>query len=891
MTATKKALSLVLSFVLAVGLIPAVPAMAAEANGLEDPQVGEAFTSGGVEQAPALESPQEDREEKPLDAAAGSLGVESEVAKPQLSVEVSAIEYIYIDKEVVSAGDTQLFAVGLTDLAAPLASASMEVVDDQGGIYRLDAISCIENAAAFEFGIAEDMPQGHYGIASISYQVEGDGASYEVDLLLGKEAGYGFSVGGSNATEDLGSQEDKSVGDVTAYSIGEDGSLVQEDSIEDAIQASDEQGAALLYSGASARSSSARSGNVVVALDPGHGTDPDTGVYDPGAIANGLNEADVNYKITQYCKEELEQYIGVTVLVTPRYRSVNARVDWAAANGATVYVSQHCNSASAGAYGFEIYCPNDSSFNYAAHVVGTELGQKIERQLAALGLYDRGVKYRDSEFDGVGGPYEYEDGHLADYYSAIERSRQHGFPGIIVEHAFVTNASDAAFLSNEANLKALGVADATGIAEQYGLTKGNPDDYWAVYSYDYYIEHNPDVYAAYGDDEGAVFRHFIEYGMKEGRQSSPIFDISYYRGQYGDLAHEFGDDLARYFNHFMRSGMAEGRQGSEAFSVESYYNEYPDVRRAYGTASWEPYYRHYLNDGIGEGRRGTGCGELVGWLSSLDGVDYSPVYDGAYYAGRNGDVAAFATVSRGYASVVDDAALLGHFVRSGMAEGRQGSEAFSVESYYNEYPDVRRAYGTASWEPYYRHYLEYGIAEGRHGIGCDEFIPDSSSAIMGRSQTTVAQMVRHFSKIGKPYPSDVYDQYGASTIDEFCSILFEESAAEGVRAEVVFVQAMHETGWLQFGGDVRAEQCNFAGIGATGGVPGASFNDWGTDSVRKGLRAQVQHLKAYASADDLVNECVDPRFSYVVRGSAQTIEELGGGSGLAARHMAMRCWS
>ena len=398
-------------------------------------------------------------------------------------------------------------------------------------------------------------------------------------------------------------------------------------------------------------------------------------------------------------------------------------------------------------------------------MVGTELGQKIERQLAALGLYDRGVKYRDSEFDGVGGPYEYEDGHLADYYSAIERSRQHGFPGIIVEHAFVTNASDAAFLSNEANLKALGVADATGIAEQYGLTKGNPDDYWAVYSYDYYIEHNPDVYAAYGDDEGAVFRHFIEYGMKEGRQSSPIFDISYYRGQYGDLAHEFGDDLARYFNHFMRSGMAEGRQGSEAFSVESYYNEYPDVRRAYGTASWEPYYRHYL---------------------------------------------------------------------------------------------------------------EYGIAEGRHGIGCDEFIPDSSSAIMGRSQTTVAQMVRHFSKIGKPYPSDVYDQYGASTIDEFCSILFEESAAEGVRAEVVFVQAMHETGWLQFGGDVRAEQCNFAGIGATGGVPGASFNDWGTDSVRKGLRAQVQHLKAYASADDLVNECVDPRFSYVVRGSAQTIEELGG---------------
>lgn len=48
------------------------------------------------------------------------------------------------------------------------------------------------------------------------------------------------------------------------------------------------------------------------------------------------------------------------------------------------------------------------------------------------------------------------------------------------------------------------------------------------------------------------------------------------------------------------------------------------------------------------------------------------------------------------------------------------------------------------------------------------------------------------------------------------------------------------------------------------------------EDVRTGLRAQVQHLKAYASTDDLVNECVDPRFDLVTKGIAPTLEELNG---------------
>ena len=156
--------------------------------------------------------------------------------------------------------------------------------------------------------------------------------------------------------------------------------------------------------------------------------------------------------------------------------------------------------------------------------------------------------------------------------------------------------------------------------------------------------------------------------------------------------------------------------------------------------------------------------------------------------------------------------------------------------------------------------------------GSAEQTPDQTGmAIMGESLVSIGQMAALFTEKDKEYPS-IYAQYGAPSIWDFCSILKEEAKAEGVRAEVVFAQAMHETGWLQFGGDVKAEQCNFAGIGATGGgEPGYSF-----ESVRLGIRAQIQHLKAYASTDSLENDEIDPRFSLVQRGCTPTVEELGG---------------
>lgn len=103
------------------------------------------------------------------------------------------------------------------------------------------------------------------------------------------------------------------------------------------------------------------------------------------------------------------------------------------------------------------------------------------------------------------------------------------------------------------------------------------------------------------------------------------------------------------------------------------------------------------------------------------------------------------------------------------------------------------------------------------------------------------------------------------SIDKACKI-------EDVNPYVVYAQAMIETGWLSFKGDVSYKQNNFSGLGATGkGAEGEKFK-----TMYDGILAQTQHLKAYASTDSLSAECVDTRFEYVDRGSAETIQALSG---------------
>ncbi len=73
------------------------------------------------------------------------------------------------------------------------------------------------------------------------------------------------------------------------------------------------------------------------------------------------------------------------------------------------------------------------------------------------------------------------------------------------------------------------------------------------------------------------------------------------------------------------------------------------------------------------------------------------------------------------------------------------------------------------------------------------------------------------------------------------------------------------------GSAVTLPQNNFCGLGVTQrGKTGLSF-----ETPQLGIRAQVQHPKAYASTDKLRNERIDSRFRYVTRGCAPYVEWLG----------------
>ena len=165
------------------------------------------------------------------------------------------------------------------------------------------------------------------------------------------------------------------------------------------------------------------------------------------------------------------------------------------------------------------------------------------------------------------------------------------------------------------------------------------------------------------------------------------------------------------------------------------------------------------------------------------------------------------------------------------------------------------------------------IIGGKAYLFNDNYRAVEYGLLMGQTKSSLQQMTNEFDRVTKgQYPGSTYSRFGASTVVDFCRILREEAGYEGVNGDVLFAQVMLETNYLRFGNVVKPEQCNFGGLGATGnGNPGLSFRD-----VRTGIRAQVQHLKAYGSHEPLNNACVDPRFLLVTRGSAPTIFDLSG---------------
>lgn len=707
--------------------------------------------------------------------AAGKSEIEAQSADAQNAVtaDILAAEdllnYLVLDNAYIAVGGTQnvVANIGNEDLAISGGRLLYHRVSD-GAAYEMAATEIDGNGLRFSETFADESRTGEYALDTIIY--EKDSQEYQINL---SDAGMDVRFGVNTEVETNPDAEvvDEATTDVDmdVVSFDENGNQTSEDSIADAIA---NQKAEAAESGISR---SRYNGNIVVVLDPGH--DASQG----GPRGNGVAEEEVNFKIAEYCKEELEQYQGVTVYMTRNTRACpfglgsnkgdaaicnEKRVEYAKSVGANVYVSLHNNAAdSSSASGVLIFYPNQN-YNPSLSQEGGALASQILNQLTALGLRNRGTTVRTYP-DHVP-QYQYADGSQADYYAVIRNCKKAGIPAIIVEHAFITSPSDVSnFLSTDEKLKSLGVADATGIAQYYGLKKETPVDYSAVFDATYYANRYPDLKAAFGNDESALLQHFIQYGMAEGRQGSSQFDVYSYKNLYPDLRAAFGNNLKSYYMHYISSGkaegrkatgvntlqnpittyngidysavydynyylkkysdlakiytnddigllahfvncgMGEGRQAKDSFDVSSYRNQYQDLRIAFGN-NLKSYYMHYISNGKAEGRKATGVSKLQNPVTVYQGVDYSAVYNYSYYLKKYKDLAKIYTN--------DDVGLLAHFVVSGMTEGRQGKDSFDVISYRNQYQDLRLAFGK-DLRSYYVHYMNCGKKEGRIATG------------------------------------------------------------------------------------------------------------------------------------------------------------------------------
>lgn len=135
--------------------------------------------------------------------------------------------------------------------------------------------------------------------------------------------------------------------------------------------------------------------------------------------------------------------------------------------------------------------------------------------------------------------------------------------------------------------------------------------------------------------------------------------------------------------------------------------------------------------------------------------------------------------------------------------------------------------------------------------------------IMGKSQASIEQMQAYIKKVN-PQVSD--------SVTKMISLYITEGSTEGVRGDIAFAQSCLETGNFTFSGSaVTLDQNNFCGLGVNiTGKKGCSFK-----TAKEGIRAQIQHLQAYACTDGLKQKCIDPRYTYVSRGCAEYVEHLG----------------
>lgn len=100
------------------------------------------------------------------------------------------------------------------------------------------------------------------------------------------------------------------------------------------------------------------------------------------------------------------------------------------------------------------------------------------------------------------------------------------------------------------------------------LTSSNKGILRRLFNAKEYAAMYPDVYKAYGNNEKLLWKHFITYGIYEGRSVNENLNILAYSSAYPDLQMAFENDLMAYYKHYLRFGSKEKRPISTLAEAE-----------------------------------------------------------------------------------------------------------------------------------------------------------------------------------------------------------------------------------------------------------------------------------------------------------------------------------
>ena len=273
-----------------------------------------------------------------------------------------------------------------------------------------------------------------------------------------------------------------------------------------------------------------------------------------------------------------------------------------------------------------------------------------------------------------------------------------------------------------------------GLSKSYifNKTKSSIDPLTFTFNSTYYADMNRDLKQKFGYDEAQLRNHYLQYGIKDGRKASPVFDVDYYLKENKDVQNLCNGNYEQAYQHFVNFGVYENRKTSPYFNSASYLQRYDDLKKAFGENNYFAGTLHFATAGLSEGRH-SGSFDVADFYNrcstsvknSLGGnyIKYYALAQGAKVVEESEiDENYYMFDSELYYSLYPDLqaafgnntkALKNHYYTCGIKEGRVASFVFDPVYYLNKFDDLKNAFGANGYEAAYNHFINNGMKEGR----------------------------------------------------------------------------------------------------------------------------------------------------------------------------------